>query len=94
MTGSNIIVTCAVWLQQAGTRYEQRKGDMAQVAENHTSYRQLGSLGRQRKAGIFRVTGNHTFWGDKSLGVRQKKGGERQESPASAYNLLLIMLLL
>lgn len=67
---------------------------MGQVAENHTSYRQLESLGRQSKAEIFGVTGNHTFWGDKCPGDRQKKAGERQESPASAYNLLLIMLLL
>ena len=57
-------------------RYERRKGGRGQVAGNHASCKQRGSLGRQRKAGTSRLTGNHTFWGDQCPGSRQRNGGK------------------
>jgi len=64
-------------------RYEQRKGRATgQVAGNHTSYKQQGTMGRQRKAGTTRVRRHHAFGGDKCPGGKERWG--KAQSPAES----------
>ena len=59
-----------------------------QMAGNHTM--QIAeSMGRQKKAGTSRLIRYHMLWAIRSL--EADKDDKKQESPASEYNLLLIM---
>ena len=72
-------------------RYEQRNAGRGQVAGNHASCKQRGSMGRQRKAGTSRLTGDHTF-SVISVLEAHKERWIKVECLASECNLLLIML--
>ena len=64
-----LIVAASYCYNRQVTRDEKRIGRKDQVAGNHTSCKQLGSMGRQRKARTSRLTGNHILWEISVLGI-------------------------
>ena len=73
-------------------RYEQRKAGTGQVAGNHASCKQWGVHGRTQKSRNPQTVRKRHILGWEVSWRQTKKGGARQESPASECNLLLIML--